>query len=328
MAEMPEDRMKKFVLALTLGVLAACGQPAAAQTYPSKPVRIVVGFAPGGTNDILARMIGQWLTDKLGQPFIVENRPGAANNIGTDAVAKAAPDGYTLLMANAPNAINHSLYEKLPFNFINDIAPVAGIMRVPNVIEVNPSFEVKTMAELLAYTKANPGKVNLATPGIGSSPHVSGELLKMMTGMNYVHVTYRGSTPMITDLLGGQVLLGFDNLPASIPHIRAERLRAIAVTTDKRTPALPDVPTVAETVPGYEGSAWFGLAGPKGMPPEVVNILNAQVNAALADPKIKAQLIDMSGILIPGTPADLGKLFKDEVDKWTKVIQFSGAKPE
>ena len=320
--------MKKLVAALALGALFTCSHAASAQTYPAKPVRIVVGFAPGGTNDILARILAQWLTDKLGQPVIVENRPGAANNIGTDAVAKSAPDGYTLLMANAPNAINHSLYEKLPFNFLQDIAPVAGIMRVPNVIEVNPSFEVKTMAELIAYTKANPGKVNLATPGIGSSPHVSGELLKMMTGMNYVHVTYRGSTPMITDLLGGQVLLGFDNLPASIPHIRAGRLRAIAVTTDKRTPALPDVPTVAETVPGYEGSAWFGLAAPRGTPAEVIDILNKQVNAALADPKIKTQLVDMSGILIPGTPADLGKLFNDEVEKWAKVIKFSGAKPE
>jgi tripartite-type tricarboxylate transporter receptor subunit TctC len=320
--------MKKLVAALALGAILVCGHAATAQTYPTKPVRIVVGFAPGGTNDILARMMAQWLSEKLGQPFIVENRPGAANNIGTDAVAKSAPDGYTLLMANAPNAINHSLYEKLPFNFLQDIAPIAAIMRVPNVIEVNPSFEVKTMAELIAYTKANPGKVNLATPGIGSSPHVSGELLKMMTGMNYVHVTYRGSTPMITDLLGGQVLLGFDNLPASIPHIRAGRLRAIAVTTDKRTPALPDVPTVAETVPGYEGSAWFGLAAPRGTPPEVIDILNKQVNAALADPKLKAQLIDMSGILIPGTPADLGKLFNDEVEKWAKVIKFSGAKPE
>jgi tripartite-type tricarboxylate transporter receptor subunit TctC len=320
--------MKKLVAALALGALLASSHAVSAQSYPTKPVRIVVGFAPGGSNDILARMLAQWLTDKLGQPFIVENRPGAANNIGTDAVAKSAPDGYTLLMANAPNAINHTLYEKLPFNFLQDIVPVAGIMRVPNVIEVNPSFEVKTMAELIAYTKANPGKVNLATPGIGSSPHVSGELLKMMTGMNYVHGTYRGSTPMITDLLGGQVLLGFDNLPASIPHIRAGRLRAIAVTTDKRTPALPDVPTVAETVPGYEGSAWFGLAAPRGTPTEVIDILNKQVNAALADPKISAQLVDMSGILIPGTPADLGKLFNDEVEKWAKVIKFSGAKPE
>jgi tripartite-type tricarboxylate transporter receptor subunit TctC len=301
---------------------------ATAQSYPAQAVRIVVGFPPGGTNDVLARLIAQRLSDKLGQPFIVENRPGAANNIGTEAVARAKPDGYTLLMANAPNAINHSLYEKLSFNFLTDIAPVAGIMRVPNVIVVNPSFEVKTLAELIAYTKANPGKVNMATPGIGSSTHVSMELLKMMSGIDLVHVPYRGSTPMITDLLGGQVVLGFDNLSGSIAHIRSGRLRALAVTTDKRSAVLPDVPTAAETVPGFEASAWFGLAAPQGTPSEVIDRLNKEVNAALADPKLQSQLVEMGGTLIPGTPADLGRLFADEVEKWRKVIKFSGARAQ
>ena len=316
-----------WIAGLALGAMLSPNF-ATAQSYPAQAVRIVVGFPPGGTNDVLARLMAQRLSDELGQPFIIENRPGAANNIGTEAVARAKPDGYTLLMANAPNAINHSLYEKLSFNFLTDIAPVAGIMRVPNVIVVNPSFEVKTLAELIAYTKANPGKVNMATPGIGSSTHVSMELLKMMSGVDLVHVPYRGSTPMITDLLGGQVVLGFDNLSGSIAHIRSGRLRALPVTTDKRSAVLPDVPTVAETVPGFEASAWFGLAAPRGTPSKVIDRLNKEVNAALADPKLQSQLVEMGNTLIPGPPADLGRLFADEVEKWRKVIKFSGARAQ
>jgi len=300
---------------------------AIAQGYPTQNVRIIVGFPPGGTNDILARLIAQRLSDKFNQPFIVENRPGAANNIGTEVVARAKPDGHTLLMANTPNAINQTLYDKLSFDFLKDFAPIAGVMRVPAVLVANPSFQAKSMAELIEQAKANPGKLSVASPGIGTSTHLALELLKMMTGTDLVHVPYRGSPAMLNDIIGGQVMLGFDILSGSIENIRGGKLRALAVTSERRSPALPDAPAMAETIPGYEASAWFGLAAPKGTPVEIVNRLNREVNAVLADPKVQAQLEQMSGTLIPGTPAAFEKFIVDEVEKWAKVIKFSGAKP-
>jgi tripartite-type tricarboxylate transporter receptor subunit TctC len=299
-----------------------------AQAYPNKPVRFVVGFAAGGANDILARLFGEWLAERLGQPFIVENRAGASGNIAAEAVAKAAPDGYTLLFVNAPNAINATLYDKLNFNFAADIVPVGGIMRVPNIMEVTPSLRVQTVPEFIAYAKANPEKLNMASAGIGTSIHVSGELFKMMTGIRMAHVPYRGSAPMLTDLMGGQVQVTFDNLPASIEFIRAGRLRPLAVTTATRSEALPDVPSIAQFVPGYEASAWFGIGAPRNTPPDVIAILNREVNAGLADPKIKAKLADLGGTIIPGSPADFGRLIASEIEKWAKVIKFANIKPE
>jgi tripartite-type tricarboxylate transporter receptor subunit TctC len=291
-------------------------------------VRWIVGYPAGGSTDILARLIGQWLSVRLGQQFIIENRPGAGNNLGTEQVVRAAPDGYTILLVNPANAINTTLYEKLSFNFVRDIAPVAGLIRVPNVMEVNPSVPAKTVSEFIAYAKANPGKINMASSGNGTSIHMSGELFKMMTSLAMQHVPYRGSAPMLTDLLAGQVQVTFDNMPSSIEHIRAGKLRALAVTTATRSEALPDVPVVADFVPGYEASAWFGLGAPKGTPPEIIELLNKEVNAAVADPNIRARLVDMGGMMINGTPAEFGKIIVEETEKWAKVVKFSGAKPE
>jgi tripartite-type tricarboxylate transporter receptor subunit TctC len=279
---------KNFVRLGVVCALSAMGvnmgvNGALALDYPTKPVRWIVGYPAGGSTDILARLIGQWLSVRLGQQFIIENRPGAGNNLGTEQVVRAAPDGYTILLVNPANAINATLYDKLSFNFVRDIAPVAGLIRVPNVMEVNPSVPVKTVPEFIAYAKANPGKINLASSGNGTSIHMSGELFKMMTGLAMQHVPYRGSAPMLTDLLAGQVQVTFDNMPSSIEHVRAGRLRALAVTTAMRSEALPDVPIVADFVPGYEASAWFGLGAPKGTPPEIIELLNKEVNAAVAD---------------------------------------------
>jgi tripartite-type tricarboxylate transporter receptor subunit TctC len=312
-----------FLPRLLLGL--ACLLPAAGGSaeaaYPDHPVRIVVGYPPGGSTDIAARLFGQWLSEKLGQQFIVENKPGAGNNIATEMAAKAAPDGYTLFLANPANTINATLYKHLNFVFLRDFVPVAGFIRIPNVMEVNPSVPVKTVAEFIAYVKANPDKVNVASSGNGTSIHLSGELFKMMTGIKMTHVPYKGSAPMLTDLLGGQVQVTFDNLPSSIGHIKAGKLRALAVTTATRSPELPDVPTVAETVPGYEASAFFGLVAPKGTPAEAIEAINKQVNAALADPGMQAKLKQIGGTPIPGSPADFGKLLAGETAKWEKVVR-------
>jgi tripartite-type tricarboxylate transporter receptor subunit TctC len=297
---------------------------AAALDYPTRPVRWVVGYPAGGSTDITARIIGQWLSERLGQQFVIENKPGAGNNIGTESVIHSPPDGYSVYLVNPANAINATLYPKLSFNFIRDTAPIAGIIRVPNVMEVNPSVPAKTVAEFIAYAKANPGKINWATSGNGTSVHLSGELFKMMTGVQITHIPYKGSAPALTDMIAGTVHVMFDNMPSSLPHIQAGKLRALAVTTSKRSDALPDVPTVAETVPGYEASAFFGMSAPKGTPPEIIDKLNKEINAALADPKVKARLADLGGILIPGTPADFGNVVAEETDKWAKVIKAGG----
>jgi len=321
----------KVIAGVAFGVacLAVAGiSQASALDYPTRPVHWIVGYPPGGTTDILARLMGQYLSEHLGQQFVIENRPGAGNNIGTDAALRATPDGYTLLLVNPANAINTTLYDKLSFNFTRDLAPIAGFTRVPNVMEVNPMVPAKTVPEFIAYAKANPGKVNMASSGSGTSVHVSGELFKMMAGINMVHVPYRGAGPMLTDLLGGQVQITFDNMPSSIQHIKGGKLRALAVTTIARSEALPDVPSLSEFVPGYEASAWFGVGAPKGTPPEVIEKLNKAVNAALADPKMQARLAELGGMVMAGTPEDFGKIIAEETDKWAKVVKFSGAKPE
>jgi tripartite-type tricarboxylate transporter receptor subunit TctC len=308
-------------------VALACLPALAAQAedYPTKPIKWVVAYPPGGTTDILARIMGQALSERLGQQFVIDNRPGAGNNIGTEVVVNSAPDGYTILLANPANGINATLYKKLPFNFLRDIAPVAGITRVPNVMETNPNFPAKTVAEFIAYGKANPGKINMASSGNGTSVHLSGELFMAMTGIKMTHVPYRGANPALTDLMGGTVDVIFDNLPSSVEFIRGGKLRALAVTTDKRNAALPDVPTVADTVPGYEASAWFGIGAPKNTPPEIIAKLNKAVNEALADPKMQAKLADLGGLPMPGSPADFGKVMADETAKWEKVVKFAGA---
>jgi tripartite-type tricarboxylate transporter receptor subunit TctC len=299
-----------------------------AQTNAARPVRIIVGFPPGGAADIVARLIGQWLSERLGQPFVIDNRSGAGTNIATETVVRAPPDGYTLLMVSGANAINATLYEKLGFNFIRDIAPVAGIMRVPNVMVVNPSFPAKTVREFIAYAKANPGKLNYASGGNGSTGHVSGELFKMTTDVNIVHVPYRGTAPALTDLLGGQVQVIFSPLPASIEYIRGGNLRALAVTTAMRSEELPDIPTVSDFVPGFEASVCYGVGAPMATPAEIIDKLNEAINAGLANPKIKARLDNLGGTVLAGSPADFGKLIAEETEKWGKVVKFSGAKPE
>src|SRR5882757_2155295 len=291
-------------LAAGAAALPTVSRMALAQAYPSRPVRIVAGFAPGGSVDIVARLIGQWLTERLGQTVIIENRPGGTSNVATEGVVKAQADGHTLLLVSSANFINATLYDKLSFDFIRDIAPVANLVRIPNVVEVNPSVPVTTIPEFIAYAKANPGKINMGTGGTGTSQHVSGELFKMMTGINFVHVPYRGSAPMLTDLLGGQVQVAFDNMPSSIEHIRAGKLRALAVTTSTRSEALPDIPTVTSFVPGYEASAYFGIGAPKNTAPEIIDRLNKEINAGLADPKMKARLADLGGTAIAGSPAN------------------------
>jgi tripartite-type tricarboxylate transporter receptor subunit TctC len=298
-----------------------------AQSYPSRPVRIIVGYAPGGTTDFSARLIGQWLSERLGQPFIVENRPGAGSNVATEGAVRAPADGYTLLLASISNAINATLYDKLNFNFIRDIAPVAGIIRVPNVMEVHLGVPAKTVPEFIAYAKANPGKVSFASGGVGSSTHVSGELFKLMTGVNMVHIPYRGTAPAVTDLIAGQVQVMFDNLPGSIQYVRARMTRALAVTTTARSDALPDLPTVADFVPGYEVSAWFGLGAPKNTPKEIVDRLNAEINAAFVDAKMKTRFTDFGGMALAGLPADFGKLIGEETEKWGKVVRAANILP-
>jgi tripartite-type tricarboxylate transporter receptor subunit TctC len=318
--------MQRFFAFVSRAVLvAACVAlvpigNATALDYPTRPPHIIVGYPPGGSTDILARLFGDWLSKRLGQQFIVENRPGAGNNLATEAVTKAAPDGYTLILVNPANAINASLYKHLNFVFLRDIDPVAGLMRVPNVMEVHPSVPANTVAEFIAYVKANPDKVNVASSGNGTSIHLSGELFKMMTGTKMTHVPYKGSAPMITDLLGGQVQVTFDNLPSSINHIKAGKLRALAVTTAKRSEELPDVPTLAETVPGYEASAFFGFGVPHGTPKEIVDLLNKEINLALKDLTLLAKLKDIGGIPIPGSATDFGKVVADETAKWEKVV--------
>jgi len=316
------------LFALAAATFSLAGAAAQAQDYPVKPVKWVVAYPPGGTTDILARIIGQYLSEHLGQQFVIDNRPGAGNNIGTEVVVNSPPDGYTLLLANPANGINATLYKKLPFNFLRDIAPVAGITRVPNVMETNPNFPAKTVAEFIAYGKANPGKINMASSGNGTSVHLSGELFMAMTGIKMAHVPYKGSAPALTDLMAGTVDVMFDNMPSSIGHIQGGKIRAMAVTTEKRSAALPDVPTVAETVPGYEASAWFGIGAPKGTPADVIDKLNKTVNEALKDPKMVARLADLGGAPMPGTPADFGKIMESEVAKWKKVVEFSGASVE
>ena len=321
---------RRRFLSFAAGAVAspAVSRLAWAQTYPARPVRVIVGFAAGGPTDITARLIAQWLTERLGQQFIIDNRPGAGSNIGTEAVVRAPPDGYTLLIVGATNAVNTTLYEKLPFNLIRDIVPVAGIIRVPLIMEVHPSVPVKTVPEFIAYAKANAGKINMASGGNGTTLHVSGELFKMMTGVDMIHVPYRGAGPMLIDLLGGQVQVAFDPMPSSIEHVRAGRLRPLAVTTAIRSEALPDVPPVGDFVSGYESSTWYGVGAPRNTPPEIVEKLNREINAALADPKMKARLADLGNIGLSLSPAEFGKLIADETEKWSKVVKFSGARPD
>jgi tripartite-type tricarboxylate transporter receptor subunit TctC len=291
-------------------------------------VRIIVGFTPGGSTDIVARLIGQWLSGRLGQQFIIENRPGAGTNIATEAVVRAPADGYTLLLASTPNAVNATLYDKLNFNFVRDIMPVASIIRGPDVMVVHPSFPVKTLPEFIAYTKANPGKVNMASSGNGSGPHVAGELFKMMADVDLIHVPYRGGAPALTDMLGGQVQMMFATMSSSIEYVKDQRLRALAVTTAIRSEALPDIPTVSDFLPGYEASDWYGIVTASGTSASTVDKLNKEINAGLADPHIKARLGDLGGITLPGSTADFGKLIAEETEKWAKVVKFSGVKPE
>jgi tripartite-type tricarboxylate transporter receptor subunit TctC len=301
---------------------------AGAQTYPSRPVRLIVGFAAGSTTDILARLMGQWLSLRFGQQFIVENRPGAGGNVGAETVVNAPANGYTLLMVPPAVAANPTLYEHLSFNFLRDTTPVAGVVRVPNVAEVNPSVPVKTIPELIAYAKANAGKVSFASAGIGTASHLAGQLFNAMTGVNLQHVPYRGDGPAMADLIAGQVQVGFATMTASIAYIRADRLRPLAVCTTKRSEALPDIPTVAEFVPGFEASSWFGIAAPKGTPTEVIELLNQETNAGLVDPMIRTRLADMGGMLLSGSPTDFGKLIADETEKWGKVIRAANIKAE
>ncbi|MBD0272557.1 MAG: tripartite tricarboxylate transporter substrate binding protein [Acetobacteraceae bacterium] len=299
-----------------------------AAAYPSRPVHIVVGFPPGGPMDIVARIVGQWLAERLGQPFVVENRPGAGGNIGTEAVAKAPPDGHTLLMCGPVNAINTTLYGKLGFDFSRDIAPVAGIARVPLVMEAHPSLPARTVPEFIAYAKANPGRINMASAGSGTPQHVAGELFKLMAGVDMLHAPYRGSAPALADLLGGRVQVMFDALPSSIEHIRAGRLRPLAVTTAARSAALPDVPALGDAVPGYEASSWYGIGAPSGTPGGVVDRLNGAINAGLADAAVEARLVDLGAAPLAGPPADLGRLIADETRKWAGVIRAADIRVE
>jgi tripartite-type tricarboxylate transporter receptor subunit TctC len=301
---------------------------ACAQSYPTRPVRVIVPYAPGGVTDTLARLMGQRLSERLGRPCVIENRPGAGANIGTEAVVRAAPDGHTLLLVSPANAVNATLYEKLNFTFIRDIAPVGGLIRMANVMVVNPSFPAKTLPEFIAYSKVNPGKINMASAGNGSGSHLAGELFKMMTGADMVHVPYRGGVPALTDLLGGQVHVYFAATASSIEHIGSGKLRALAVTTASRLETLSDIPAVGEFVPGYESSLWYGLGGPKETPAEIVEKLNREINMALVDPKFRARLVDLGSTILAGSPSDFGKVIADETEKWAKVVKFAGIKPK
>ena len=315
-------------LAAGAAVLPAMTRIARAQAYPSRPVRIIVPFAPAGNIDLIARLIGQWLSERLGQSFVIENRPGAGTNVGTEAVVRAPPDGYTLLQASSASAWNATLYEKLNFNFIRDIAPVAGVIRAPFVMEVNPSVPTKTVPEFIAHAKANPGKISMASAGIGSGPHVTGELFKMMAGVNMVHVPYRGSGPALTDLISGQVQIYFDGLPSSIEHIRTGKLRALAVTTAARSEVLPDIPSLSDFVPGFEASFWAGLGAPRNTPAEIIDRLNGEISTGLTDPKIITRIAELGGTVLGGSPAAFGKIISDDVEKWGKAVKFAGIKPE
>jgi tripartite-type tricarboxylate transporter receptor subunit TctC len=322
-------RRRSFLqLAGAVVAAPALARFARAEDYPARPVRIIAGFAAGGGVDITARLIGQWLTDRLGQSFVTENRAGAGGNLGTEAVVNAAADGYTLLLATVPNAVNAALYDKLKFDFLRDIAPVAGIIRVPMVILLNPAVPVSTVPELISYAKANPGKINMASAGNGSAPHMAGELFKMMAGVDLVHVPYRGQGPALTDLLGGDVQVLFATAPGTTDYIKTGRLRALAVTTASRAEVLPDLPPVGDFVPGYETSQWYGLCAPKKTPVDIVGKLNKEVNAAIADPGMKARFSSIGGEPLPGTPADFGKLIAEETEKWAKVVRTSGLKAE
>jgi tripartite-type tricarboxylate transporter receptor subunit TctC len=321
-------RREFFRLGASAATALLASRVARAQAYPSRPVRLVVGFTPGGAVDIIARLIGQALSERLGRPFVIENRPGAATNLATESVVRASADGYTLLMANTAAAINATLYDKLSFNFIRDIAPVAGVMRGGYVVEVHPSFPAKTLPEFIAYAKANPATINMGSAGSGASDHMAGELFKMMTGINLVHVPYRGAAPALADLIGGQVQVMFGSLPPSIEYIRSGKLRGLAVTTSTRSDALPELPTVSDFVPGYEASGWYGVCAPSRTPVEIVDKLNQEINAALADPKLKARLAELGGAALPGSPADFAKLIAEETEKWGKVVRAANIKPE
>jgi tripartite-type tricarboxylate transporter receptor subunit TctC len=321
-------RRQLLHLAAGAAPLPAVSRFAFAQAYPSRPVRIIVGFAPGGGNDIMARLIGPWLSERLRQQFVIENRPGAGSNVATEAVANASPDGYTLLLASLPNASNATLYEHLKFNFIRDITPVAGISRDPFAIEVNPSMPARTVPEFIAHAKANPGKINMASGGIGSGNHIFGELFQMMSGVRLVHVPYRGAGPALVDLLGGQVQVMFASMSSSIEYVRAGRLRALAVTTATRSSVLPDIPMISEFVPGYEASFWTGIGAPKNTPAEIVDRLNKEINAALADREMEARFSELGVAALPGAPADFGKLIASETEKWGKVVRFAGIKAD
>jgi tripartite-type tricarboxylate transporter receptor subunit TctC len=314
-------------LAASAVALPALSQNAAAQSYPSRPVRLVVGFAPSGGNDIVARLIAQWLSERLGQQFIVENRPGAGSNIGTETVVNAPPDGYTLLLVSAANAINASMFDKLNFNFIADIGAVAGLISVPSVILLHPSVQVKTVPEFITYAKQNAGRLSMASGGTATTTHLAGELLKMMADIDMIHVPYRGTGPAITDLLGGQVQVMFGSAPSSVQYIKSGQLRGLAVTSARRLETLPDIPTVGETVPGYEASQWYGIGVPKATAAPIVDLLNNEINAFLADPKMKSKLVDLGGTELPGSPAEFAKMIADETEKWSKVVKFANVKP-
>jgi tripartite-type tricarboxylate transporter receptor subunit TctC len=321
-------RRRFLQLAGTATMMLAAKKLASAQTYPSRPIRMIVGFAAGGPTDITARLIGQWLSERLGQQCIIENRPGAGSNIAAEAVINAPADGHTLLILGATNAINATLYEKLNFNFIRDVAPVAGLIRVPLVMEVHPSVPANSVPEFIAYAKANPGKINMGSGGNGTTLHVSGELFKLMAGLDMVHVPYRGAAPMLVDLIGGQVQVAFDPMPSSIEYIRAGKLRPLAVTTAQRSLTLSDLPTVGDFVPGYEASSWYGVGAPRGAPADIIERLNREINAGLADAKLKARLNDLGGMPLVGSAVAFGQFIADETEKWAKVVKFSGAKPD
>src|SRR5215510_8736593 len=328
MSCMSPSRRHVLRLAAAAAALPALAPTAWAQAYPARPVRIIVGLAAGGGTDIVARLIGQWLAERLGQPFVIENRPGSNGNIATEAVVNAAPDGHTLLAVSPGAAINTTLYERLNFEFLRDIAPVAGIMRVANVMGVSLSLPVSTVPEFIAYAKANPDRINMGSAGTGSSNHLSGELFKLLTGVKMVHVPYRGAAPALTDLIGGQVQVLFPAVTSSIDHIKTGKMRALAVTTAERSEALPDLPPLGEFVPGYEASNWWGIGAPKKTPTAIVDKLNQEINAALVDPKIKTRLADLGGMALTGSPTDFARLIAEETDKWAKVIRFAGIKPE
>jgi tripartite-type tricarboxylate transporter receptor subunit TctC len=320
---------RRSFLQLTAGAaLMAGARPAFAQDYPTRTVRLLVGFGPGGAPDILARLIGQWLSERLGQTFVIENRPGASSNLATQIVIDAPPDGHTLLLASLANAVNASLYDNLAFDFARDIAPVAGISRDPNVVVVNPSFSTRTFPEFIAYAKANPGKINMASPGVGTSPHMAGELFKYMAGIDMVHVPYRASPPAITDLMGGQVQVYFSPIAAAIEYVRAGKLRALAISSTKRSDALPDIPSIGEFVPGYDAGAFYGICAPAKTPAAIIEKLNREIEAGLADPTLKKRFTDLGSVPFLGSPADFANLMAAETEKWTKVVKFAGIKPQ